>query len=136
MQFSLPFSAAVALVYGRASLSEYILGVPDRPDVKEIMARVQCVTDPELDATFPAQWRAWAEVGTTDGRILRSKITHPKGEPENGLTWEEMKQKFLDLSAPVISQSRQVKIITAIESLEGLRDMRDFAVLLATGSSQ
>ncbi|MCH7625783.1 MAG: MmgE/PrpD family protein, partial [Chloroflexi bacterium] len=114
MQFSLPFSAAVALVYGRASLSEYAPGVPQRPEVRDIMAKVQCVTDPELDATFPAQWRAWAEVGTTDGRSLRSEVTHPKGDPENGLTWDEMRQKFLDLSAPVISERGQEKIIAAV----------------------
>ncbi len=132
MQFSLPFSAAVALVYGRASLSEYAPGVPQRPEVKDIMAKVRCVTDPDLDATFPAQWRAWAEVRTTDGRSLRSEVTHPKGDPENGLTWDEMKQKFIDLSAPVITEQRQSEIIETVESLEDLSDVRQLAALLAT----
>ena len=133
MQFSLPFSAAVALVYGRASLSEYAPGVPQRPEVKDMMARVQCVTDPVLDAAFPAQWRAWAEVGTIDGRSLRSEITHPKGDPDNCLTWDELKRKFIDLSGPVISEQRQAEIIAAVESLEDMSDVREFASLLAIG---
>ena len=47
MQFSMPFGAAVALAYGRASLEEYADGVPDRPEVRHVMSRVKCVTDPD-----------------------------------------------------------------------------------------
>ena len=36
------------------------------------MERVQCVTDPNLDALSPRQMPDWAEVLTTDGRTLRS----------------------------------------------------------------
>ena len=53
MQFSMPFGAAVALAYGRASLQEYADGVPDRPEVRRIMQQVKCVTDPELGRPFP-----------------------------------------------------------------------------------
>ncbi|MDA0769136.1 MAG: MmgE/PrpD family protein [Chloroflexi bacterium] len=132
MQFSMPFSAAVALAYGRASLSEYAPGVPERPAIRELMAKVKCVKDPELDSTFPSQWRAWVEVDTNDGRKLRSEITHPKGDVENGLTWDEMKQKFHDLSAPVVSKQRQSEIIDSIESLETMDDVHELASLLAT----
>ena len=78
MQFSMPFGAAVALAYGRASLEEYADGVPDRPEISRILPRVKCVTDPELDAHFPHEFRAWAEVSTADGRRLRSDIRYPR----------------------------------------------------------
>lgn len=132
MQFSMPFGAAVALVYGRASLAEYAAGVSQRPQVKEMMSRVRCVTDPELDAHFPTRWPAWAEVRTRDGRSLRSQIEFPKGDPENALSWDEMKQKFTLLSSPVIPEQRQAEVISKIESLESMADMRDLAALLAT----
>jgi 2-methylcitrate dehydratase PrpD len=132
MQFSMPFGAAVALLYGRASLAEYAPGVAQRPQVQDMMARVRCVRDPALDSAFPRQWPAWAEVHTHDGRTLRSETHYPKGDPENALTWDEMKQKFLDLSAPVISPHRQREVIAAVEALEGMDDVRRLAVLLAT----
>ena len=135
MQFSMPFAAAVALLYGRASLSEYAPGMGLRPDVRDLMARVRCVRDPTLDAVFPRQWPAWAEVRTKDGRTLRSETQYPKGDPENALTWDELKQKFVDLSASVISASHQREIISAIEALENMRDVRDLAALLATEPS-
>ena len=130
MQFSMPFGAAIALLYGRASLSEYSTDVVQRPEVQELMGRVQCVTDPSLDALYPRQWPAWAEVATTDGRILRSQIEYPKGDPENALSWQEMKDKFTNLSAPVISPERQEQIISAIEGLDEIADVRELAELL------
>ena len=133
MQFSMPFGAAVALTYGRASLDEYAPGVPQRAEVKDMMSRVRCVADPKLDAQFPSKWPAWAEVSTHDGRTLRSEIKYPKGDPENALTWDEMKEKFSSISAPVIPFQRQSEIISKVESLESLGDMRELASLLATG---
>ncbi len=132
MQFSMPFGAAVALAYGRASLEEYAEGMPERPEIRRLLPRVKCVTDPELDAHFPREFRAWAEVATADGRRLRSDIRYPKGDPENALSWAEMKDKFTLLTAPVISPQRQQEIIAAIESLERMEDVRELAALLST----
>ena len=132
MQFSMPFAAAVALSYGSASLNEYAIGIPDRPEVRHIMDRVQCVTDPKLDAQTPKLFPAWAEVRTFDGRTMRSELTYPKGDPENPVTCDEMRSKFNLLSAPVISSQRQQEIISAIDSLEQMDDVRQLGSLLST----
>jgi len=132
MQFSLPFGAAVALTHGRASLEEYKVGMPENPQVKHVMERVQCLTDPKLDVQFPRHFPAWAEVDTTDGRTLRSELTYPKGDPENPVTWDEMKEKFLLLSSPVIGPDRQREIIAAVETLDQMSDVRQLAALLST----
>ena len=130
LQFSMPFGGAVALLYGRASLAEHTVAVAQRPEVINMMSRVHCVTDPDLDAIYPAQWPAWAEVATTDGRVLRSYTGYPKGDHQNPLTWREMKDKFEELSAPVVSRDRQEQIISAIEALDEMDDMRELAELL------
>ena len=130
LQFSMPFGAAVTLLYGRASLAEHSMEVAQRPEVMNLMSRVHCVTDPSLDALYPRQWPAWAEVTTTDGRTLRSQTEYPKGDHNNALTWQEMKDKFTDLSSPVVSQKRQGEIIAAIEALDDMADVRELAELL------
>ena len=132
MQFSMPFGAAVALTYGQASLEQYRVGVPEDPQVNHIMQRVQCVTDPKLDALSPRQMPAWAEVDTMDGRTLRSEVAYPKGDPENPVTWDGMKEKFNMLSSPVIGPRRQQEIISAVESLDQMEDVRRLAELLST----
>ena len=89
------------------------------------------MVDPALDAKFPQLWPAWAEVRTRDGSTLRSEVQYPKGDPENALTWDEMKDKFINISAPVIRQRRQQEIVAAVEALEDMRDVRALADLLA-----
>lgn len=136
MQFSMPFGAAVALLYGRASLAEHSLEVGQRPEVRNMMSRVHCVIDPALDELYPSRWPAWAEITTTDGRVLRSYTEYPKGDPDNALTWREMKDKFEGLTSPVISTNRQGRIIAAIEALDEMDDMRELAELLVIDASE
>jgi 2-methylcitrate dehydratase PrpD len=63
---------------------------------------------------------------------MRSELTYPKGDPENPVTWDEMRTKFKLLSAPMISNQRQKEIISAIDSLEQMDDVRQLASLLST----
>ena len=65
-------------------------------------------------------------------RRLRRQIRYPKGDPENPLSWPEMKAKFHGLTAPVITPQRQQEIIAAVESLERMEDVRELAGLLST----
>jgi 2-methylcitrate dehydratase PrpD len=132
MQFSLPFATAISLKYGRASLQEYTPEIARRQDVKDLMSKVRCITDPALDAQYPRKWPAWAEIDTRDGQTFRSEIQYPKGDPENALSWGEMKDKFINLSAAVISEKRQQEVIMAVESLQNMRDMRELADLLTS----
>ena len=128
-QFSMPYGAAVAILYGRASLSEYTEDVVAHPDTKEMMSRVRCVEDPAIEVNYPSRWPAWAEIETQDGRKLRVDTQYPKGDPENALSWDEMKDKFRDLTGTLLSPGRQNEIIGAVESLENLEDIRVLAQL-------
>jgi len=117
-QFSMPFGAAVAILYGKASLEEYTRENLNSGEIKEMMARVSCVEDPELDKVFPKQWPASAEVVTKDGRRFSTKIDYPKGDPENPLSWEELIGKFDELSSQVFSKDRRAEIISRVRSVE------------------
>ena len=122
-QFSMPFGAAVAIIYGKASLDEYAEDTMDNPEVKNLMSRVRCVRDPALEVNYPSQWPAWVEVETSDGRSLKAHVQYPKGDPENALSWDELKDKFRNLTGPVISPAKQDNIIDTVESLEDLDDI-------------
>ena len=117
-QFSMPFGAALALLYGKAGLDEYTEANLRSPELRELMSRVECVADPELDKVYPRKWPASVEIITKDGRKLSTKINYPKGDPENPLSWEELIQKFNHLSAPVFPEDRRAEIISRVRSLE------------------
>lgn len=56
-QFSMPFGAAVAVLYRKAGLGEFHLSKINSEEVKRMMRQVECVVDPDLDQTFPKQDR-------------------------------------------------------------------------------
>ncbi|HEX76633.1 MAG TPA: MmgE/PrpD family protein [Dehalococcoidia bacterium] len=131
-QFSMPFGAAIAVLYGKASLDQYTLRNLQSKEVKEIMGRVSCVLDPELDKAYPERWPASVEIATNDGRHFYARIEHPKGDPENPLSWQELVKKFNELSSPVFSRDRRERIISEVRSLETEENISNLASLLST----
>ena len=129
-QFSMPFGAAVAILYGKASLDEYTLDKANSPRVKEMMDKVSCVESPELEKVFPKQWPATVEIVTRDGKSYSAKVDYPKGDPENPLTWDELIDKANDLASPIYSASRRNEIIQRTRQLNEETDLRKFAPLL------
>jgi 2-methylcitrate dehydratase PrpD len=129
-QFSMPFGAAVALLYRKAGLREFQLFSIRSEEVRQMMKRVEYKVDAELDRTFPEQWCATAEILTKDGKRLFTKVEHCKGDPENPLSWEELIEKFHDLSSRLWEKERRAKIVDQVKNLEKVRDLKEWSSLL------
>ncbi len=117
-QFSMPFGAASAILYGKAGLDEYTDEVIQRPEVKEFMPRVRCQKNPDLDREFPRKWPAIVRLHTKQGQTFSARIDFPKGDPENPLTWDELTDKFHDLTHKVYDQKQGEGIIRKVRSME------------------
>jgi 2-methylcitrate dehydratase PrpD len=130
-QFSLPFGAAAAILFGDAALDRYSLENLRSKKLKDVMARINCVRDPALDALYPSKWPASAEIETHDGRKYSYKLEYPKGDPENPLSYEELKNKFLNMVQPVLSAKQAEQIMQLAEDLENLVDVRPMLKALA-----
>jgi 2-methylcitrate dehydratase PrpD len=126
-QFSMPFGAAAALLYGRAGLKEFQPSTIQSRPVRETMKKVACFVDPELDRTFPKQWRAFAEILTEDEKRYSTTVEYPKGDPENPLSWEEMVERFHDLTGQILKRDQRFKIVEAVKQLDGVKDMREWS---------
>jgi 2-methylcitrate dehydratase PrpD len=129
-QFSMPFGAAVALLYRRAGLKEFHPSKIRSEEVRQMMKQVEYFVDLDLDRTFPKQWGATAEILTKDGKRYFTKIEYPKGDPENPLSWEEMIEKFHDLGSRVLTRGRRSKIVDQVRRLEEIRDFHKWSPLL------
>ena len=97
-QFSAPFGAAVALVFGKAGLAEHSVAALADPRVRALMSRTDCVRDPALDATYPARWEGSVEIGLRDGRSVRKHIEFALGEPENPVSRDALVERFVELA--------------------------------------
>ena len=80
-QFSMPFGAAVAVLYGRASLNEYTQEKVESSEVREMMRRIHCVKDPELDKDFPKRWPASVTILTRSRTAVPDTHRSPQGRP-------------------------------------------------------
>ncbi len=129
-QFSMPFGAAVSLLYRKAGLREFQISRIQSEEVKQMMKRVKCQVDPELDRTFPDQWCGTAEILTKDGIRFFTKIEYCKGDPENPLSWDELIEKFHDLSRNRMTKKKRLKIVDQVRHLEEVRNVRQWSPVL------
>ncbi len=132
-QFSMPFGAALAVLRKDASLERYSLEEIESEDVRAFMNRVNCARDPELDREFPAKWPARVSVKTTDGGEFEYRLEHPKGDPENPLSWDELIAKFTSLASQVLPESQCAEIISLVKKVDHLEDISELVDALRAG---
>jgi 2-methylcitrate dehydratase PrpD len=113
-QFSMPFGAAVALLFGAAGIDQFSEENVQSDDVRRMMRRVEVNADEMLEEKFPAEWPAHARIDLTDGRRLEKYVEHPKGDPGNPLSWDELIAKFKSLAVPIVSPARSEEIIASV----------------------
>jgi 2-methylcitrate dehydratase PrpD len=129
-QFSMPFGAAVALLYRKAGLREFQLSKIRSEEVQRVMNQVECRIDPELEKTFPRQWSATAEILAKDGTRYFTKVEYCKGDPEDPVSWEELIDKFHDLSGRFMTKERRLKIVNQVREFEKVRDIQKWSSIL------
>jgi 2-methylcitrate dehydratase PrpD len=129
-QFSMPFGAAVAVLFGRAGLKEFQMTHIRSEKVRAMMKKVRVHFDPALEKTFPKQWAGTARIVTNQGREYSTKVAYPKGDPENPLSWEELIDKFHDLSKDIFDKGQRVGIVEQVRGLEKIQNFQEWTPLL------
>lgn len=123
---SLPYVVAAALADGAltpASFDEKRIG---DPALRPLMRKVEVGEDSEATRNYPAQQRARMEIELHSGHRLTRAADYPKGHSRNPLSDAELEQKFLGLTAGVLSPSRQRSLLARLwrfdelENLDGL----------------
>src|SRR5262252_4496720 len=122
-QFSMPFGAAVALLFRRASLAEFTPEMVVAPHVRALMQRVSHARDPELEQHFPREWPAWASIELHDGRTVSATVRYPKGDPQHPLSWDELLAKYRELGRSVLPEDRLDVLSQRVRSLEFAPDV-------------
>jgi 2-methylcitrate dehydratase PrpD len=121
----MPFGAAVAIVKGRASLSEYTQENLDNREIKKIMKKVRCLRDAELETDFPRKWPARVIVKTKNGAKYESWVDIPKGDPENPLSWDELIDKFNELTSDYMPNDKRNNFVSQVKSISDMNKLQD-----------
>jgi 2-methylcitrate dehydratase PrpD len=98
-KFSMGTVLGLIAVHGAAGLDDFERFALTDERVRSFRERVSMVLDDEVDAEYPRRWIGKVEVETTDGRVRRSRIDVPKGDPGNSLSHDELAAKAMRLAA-------------------------------------
>jgi 2-methylcitrate dehydratase PrpD len=122
-KFSTAYCVAAALVTGSVRLRAFEDATLGDARIRDLMRRVTVVGDPAMEAVFPG--RRVARVTVTDranGTRVAERQTR-KGDPDDPLTTDELRDKFRDLSVPVLGQDRAGRLEDALWRLAELPDL-------------
>jgi 2-methylcitrate dehydratase PrpD len=122
-KFSMEYCAAAALVDGQVTLDSFDDGPPN-PAVEKLMSSVAMVVDPALPAS--REQHAWARVTVrlSDGRTLETAPRGARGHPDQPLSDEALRAKFLACATRVLPRDEAAAVAEQIEAFDEIPDIR------------
>ena len=97
--------------------------------LKELMGKVLVVHDKELNREWPNKWASEVTLKTHNSEYVR-RVDLPKGEPENPMEYQELKQKFrIMATAHAFTNKQSEQIRNVVENLDEIEDMTVLSAL-------
>ncbi len=131
-KFSMPFSLATFIVNGAATLDAFRDKARNDPVTRSLAARIIIDEDPALTARLPGLRPARVTVAFNDGSTLSAEAVTNKGDTEDPYTADEVREKFVEVSSPVLGRARSVELCTAISNLDAAVTLADILSLSET----
>ncbi|TWF59206.1 MmgE/PrpD family protein [Neorhizobium alkalisoli] len=126
-QFSMPFTAAVAMKKGQFGWDDYaLLGTSE---IDALASRVTVSRDESLEGR-PHPFGANIRLRTSSGEFS-AHVPDPRGEPENFPTEADFCSKFRLLAEPVLGTGVTDRLLNSLLHLDDIKDMSGLAVELA-----
>lgn len=115
-QFSIPYSVATGLRFGRFGLDALEPQAYEDPQTLALAALVECEADPEAD--FPRYYGGQVHVELADGRVLSHQEPINRGAEGRPITNAEIVEKFHDNAARAVNRSHADHILNAVLGIE------------------
>ena len=131
-KFCLPYTLAVALIDRQVLLAQYEPRRIAAADVRALMPRIKI----ELPADLKHHRGQWGENGINwgesritvkmkDGRVLTKAAPYSRGWPEDPVAWDDVKTKYAQCAAGILSNSQVAETVEMIAGLERLDNVAE-----------
>jgi 2-methylcitrate dehydratase PrpD len=108
---------------------EFVRSAP----VQRMMAKVQTILDPAIEARGFEKIRSVVEVELEDGRrLIQEADERYRGGPDRPFTRDELHEKFTECAALVLPAPAMTETLKLLESLEEVPDLRELVRALTT----
>lgn len=136
-KFSPAFMVSAIALRRKAGIHEFDDAFVQSEPVQQMMARVERVLDPAIEARGWEKIRSTVEVDLLDGRTLAVDADERyRGGPDLPFTRADLYEKFSDCASLVHSPARIDEIFGTVESLESLTDIGELVRSLAATDSK
>jgi aconitate decarboxylase len=117
-KFSIFHAAAIGLLYGEATPSQFTNSVVGNQTVIDLRKKVNVTEDDSVPTDA-----AYITLEFEDGTKLEKHVEHAKGSIENPLTDAELKKKFMEQVTLAVGDERAVKAYAAFTEIEGMENV-------------
>jgi 2-methylcitrate dehydratase PrpD len=131
-KFCPAFMLSAIALRRKAGIKEFTDEFVRSAPVQQMMARVETILDPAIEARGFDKIRRVVEVDLHDGRHLAQAADERyRGGPDRPFTREELHEKFTECASLVLPESAIEQVFTMLESLEDLHDVNELTRTLA-----
>jgi 2-methylcitrate dehydratase PrpD len=131
-KFSMEFGLSILLLDRKAGLNEYTDAVVQRPDVQQMIKRVNFYVDPEAEAAGYDKMTSLLKIHLKDGRVLTGRADFAKGSPANPMSFDEVADKFRGCAEFAKWPAEKAEaVISFVKTLENAPDMSKLSALLS-----
>lgn len=125
-RFSMPYCVSLILKFQDAGVDKFSDKYLSDTDLKRLMGKIKLEADKGLDVDYPDKWPSVVEIRKRDGSKYEKRVDYPRGEPENGLSNQELVQKFRDLTSGFLSENKAVEYVDKSFKLEAVDNIANF----------
>lgn len=132
-KYSLPFTVSAAIIDGNVSLNSFEDDQLTRPDILKLADTFSYELNDEWDKSLEMKTGGRLTIKTKDGRSYESTVSKTLGNPENPMSDEALKAKFVScMEKAVVPRDEEYSnmLLEHVMGLEHIIDMRDFADML------
>jgi 2-methylcitrate dehydratase PrpD len=129
-KFSLPYTVAYALRYGRLTEAAFNWREPVSPEVFSLASQVSWEIDPSFDVGMAES--GYVGITTKAGGSARVEQPNSRGSSQNPLTTAEVEVKFADNVAGRLGAARAAALASLVQGLESAPDLTELFDLCAT----
>ncbi len=127
---SLAYSLAEALYTGSLGRNAYSAENRSNAEILTLARKVYHWADPDYPG--PGRFKGAVKITLTDGRVFEEIEEYNRGSAENPMNYAELRSKFDDNAATVLSPAGRDRVAKAVEELEKLPDARALVDLAQT----
>jgi 2-methylcitrate dehydratase len=133
---SLPVCLAMALLDGDVTVTQFEKDRWRAPDVMALVEKTSVKAGETLIAKLPKGRGASIELVFADGQTLRQTVEVPEGDAERPLSRSSLERKFLNFAVPVVGKAAAERVMSLVDGLEELKDVRELTQALRESGKQ